>query len=349
MFLWYNIYSAYCRNFFKERRNTVRKEFVLCLVFLASLTACAGQPLQISSKTIPPGATRIYATPPSFLDKTTWKVIFYDFSRKLFRRVHAFRPPAKDWCAPGRVCVTLTICADPHKTVCQTIDDIMIDTGSVGLRLSEEALSPALVKALRHKKYGHDKVTSWGLDDKKPNIDVEYRTAAYIHGTLFDNPGPRTIYVMHKSQEVENMPIFELLKKMYKKSRFMDTYEESNINGILGIGLTTSADPTIIHIDPATIIANTTYKIVFSKDERSGYIEKLSPQKAATIINNSLVSKNIKKICCDLVDTGTSIATDYDKSEKFGIIGLPQILLKKTAYFLSYNFTKLGETIYVQK
>jgi hypothetical protein len=43
--------------------------------------------------------------------------------------------------------ITVTICA-PGTTTCQTIDHVQLDTGSVGLRLVQSVLSPALLAAL---------------------------------------------------------------------------------------------------------------------------------------------------------------------------------------------------------
>ena len=48
--------------------------------------------------------------------------------------------------------VTITICAPGSTTVCQTIDHIILDTGSVGVRLLQPALSPALLAALPAEK-----------------------------------------------------------------------------------------------------------------------------------------------------------------------------------------------------
>jgi Na+-translocating ferredoxin:NAD+ oxidoreductase RNF subunit RnfB len=45
--------------------------------------------------------------------------------------------------------VTVTICA-PGTSTCQTIDHIIMDTGSVGLRIENEALTPAMRTALPH-------------------------------------------------------------------------------------------------------------------------------------------------------------------------------------------------------
>ncbi|CAL4867251.1 hypothetical protein MMA231_01503 [Asticcacaulis sp. MM231] len=45
--------------------------------------------------------------------------------------------------------VTVTICA-PGTSTCQTIDHVIMDTGSVGLRIENEALTPAMRTALPH-------------------------------------------------------------------------------------------------------------------------------------------------------------------------------------------------------
>ncbi len=53
--------------------------------------------------------------------------------------------------------VTVTICAPGTKT-CQTIDHIILDTGSVGLRIEREALNSTLLGALPHRQ------TTTGVD-----------------------------------------------------------------------------------------------------------------------------------------------------------------------------------------
>jgi len=45
-------------------------------------------------------------------------------------------------------CVSVKVCAPGSTTTCQTIDGLLLDTGSVGLRVFKQALSPALAAAL---------------------------------------------------------------------------------------------------------------------------------------------------------------------------------------------------------
>jgi hypothetical protein len=49
--------------------------------------------------------------------------------------------------APNSACVKVTIC-DPNLVICQTIPDILVDTGSSGLRVFKSALAPSLQSAL---------------------------------------------------------------------------------------------------------------------------------------------------------------------------------------------------------
>lgn len=51
--------------------------------------------------------------------------------------------------------VSVTICA-PGTTNCQTIDHVLVDTGSTGLRLAAEVVTPALLAALPDKQLGSD-------------------------------------------------------------------------------------------------------------------------------------------------------------------------------------------------
>ena len=292
--------------FMQGGRQLFEKFFFLLSILSTFLTACAGSLSQDSHKnTLPAGATRIYAVPQSFLDKSTWRVILHNLSWELFNHARAYRPQEKEWCAPGRVCVTLTICADSQKTVCQTIDDIAVDTGSVGLRLSREALSPALATALEKSKR-KDGLSGFGTDKKNMNVSVEYKTLAYVHGTPFDSRGPRKIYVMYTQKDAKNRPIFKDFEKKRTSSRlpifYNNFYNRQFMNGILGIRLSIATEKE----DRVTkVIADSPYKIVFSKSERSGYIKKITPEKASSILARSLTSKDAKKACCVLVDTGT--------------------------------------------
>ena len=349
-----------------------KKYFFLLSILSTLLTACAGSPSQdFHENTLPPGATRIYAVPLSFLDKTTWKVILHNLSWELFNHTRAYRPQEKEWCAPYRVCVTLTVCADARRTVCQTIDDIAVDTGSVGLRLSREALSPALATALEKSKI-KDGLSEFGTDEKNMNASVEYKTLAYVHGTPFDSPGPRKIYVMYTQKDAKNRPIFKDFEKKRTSSRlpifYNNFYNKQFMNGILGIRLSIATGKE----DRVTkVIADRPYKIVFSKDERSGYIKKITPEKASSILARSLTSKDTKKACCVLVDTGTPRSrVDYQsevptekivlsssslktettisidlRTKNSHVVGLPQ-MWGKTAYFLLPIYTKLGDTLY---
>ena len=46
--------------------------------------------------------------------------------------------------------VSVTLCA-PGTTTCQTVDHVQVDTGSVGLRIFQSVLTPALQAALPHQ------------------------------------------------------------------------------------------------------------------------------------------------------------------------------------------------------
>ncbi len=49
---------------------------------------------------------------------------------------------------PNKGCVKVTICAPGSTTNCQVINDILLDTGSYGLRIFAQALTPSLAQAL---------------------------------------------------------------------------------------------------------------------------------------------------------------------------------------------------------
>ena len=45
----------------------------------------------------------------------------------------------------NKPCVSVTVCSPNSTTACQTINDILLDTGSSGLRLFKQALAPSVV------------------------------------------------------------------------------------------------------------------------------------------------------------------------------------------------------------
>ena len=45
---------------------------------------------------------------------------------------------------PNKPCVSVTVCTPPGTSTCQTIDDILLDTGSSGLRIFKQALNISL-------------------------------------------------------------------------------------------------------------------------------------------------------------------------------------------------------------
>jgi hypothetical protein len=50
--------------------------------------------------------------------------------------------------------VSITLCAPGSTTNCQTIDNILVDTGSTGLRVASAAINPTLLSALPHETVG---------------------------------------------------------------------------------------------------------------------------------------------------------------------------------------------------
>ncbi|MGI4880614.1 MAG: DUF3443 family protein [Janthinobacterium lividum] len=60
----------------------------------------------------------------------------------------ALRAGSAGYSAFNEPYVTVTICAPGSTSNCQTIDHVVLDTGSVGLRIIQSAISPALLAAL---------------------------------------------------------------------------------------------------------------------------------------------------------------------------------------------------------
>ena len=129
--------------------------------------------------------------------------------------------------------VTLTICA-PDTTTCQTIDHVVVDTGSVGLRILASVLNPSMIAALPQQK------------DDSANPVAE--CLAFVDGYAFGSV--RFVDFKIGGEAVANMP----MQIIGDGDRFaavpascsagggtrLAAVKDIGGNGILGIGVTTT-------------------------------------------------------------------------------------------------------------
>jgi hypothetical protein len=125
--------------------------------------------------------------------------------------------------------VTVKICA-PGTTTCQTIDHIIMDTGSVGLRIENEALTPAMRTALPHTMTGGK-----GVGECYQYVD------GYVFGSV------RTADFTIGGESVSNMPLLVIGDNgdyanvptdcSSGGGDSHDTIADFGANGIIGIGM----------------------------------------------------------------------------------------------------------------
>ncbi len=129
--------------------------------------------------------------------------------------------------------VTLTICA-PDTTTCQTIDHVVVDTGSVGLRILATALNPGMIAALPQQR------------DAAANPVGE--CLAFVDGYAFGSV--RHVDLKVGGEAVANMPIqvvgdgdrFAAVPTQCSAGggNSLTAIKDIGGNGILGIGVTTN-------------------------------------------------------------------------------------------------------------
>jgi hypothetical protein len=125
--------------------------------------------------------------------------------------------------------VTVKICA-PGTTTCQTIDHIIMDTGSVGLRIENEALTPAMRAALPHTT-----TAGKGVGECYQYVDGyvfgSVRTADFTIGGEAVNDMP--LLVIGDSGDYANVPT----DCSSGGGESHDTIADFGANGIIGIGM----------------------------------------------------------------------------------------------------------------
>lgn len=97
---------------------------------------------------------------------------------------------------PNKPCVSVTVCS-PGTSNCQTIDDILLDTGSSGLRIFKQALNVPLVQAVAGSGYiaecvqFGDGTSDWGpiqtadvILGKEPAVQIPIQVIDSTFGTL---------------------------------------------------------------------------------------------------------------------------------------------------------------------
>jgi len=129
----------------------------------------------------------------------------------------------------NRLFTTVTICNPGTPSQCQTIDHVLVDTGSTGLRLLHTALSPALAQSL-------GTVTASAgqpLLNCVQFVDTSHAfgKVAMAHVTL----GPKT--AANIPIQVIADPAYSALSSVCASGQAITTVDDLGANGILGVGL----------------------------------------------------------------------------------------------------------------
>lgn len=134
-------------------------------------------------------------------------------------------------------CVSVKVCAPGSTTTCQTIDGLLLDTGSVGLRVFKEALSPDLAGALPQVKSGGDALVAC----------VQFADGTADWGPI------HTADVVLANEPAVNVPIQVIDATFGTVPSACGSPEKapSTINGILGVGVFLADCGEVCAIDAA--------------------------------------------------------------------------------------------------
>jgi hypothetical protein len=137
-------------------------------------------------------------------------------------------PASSSFVAVDTLYVTLTVCAPGSTTNCQTIDHVQVDTGSYGLRLLSQVLSPALAAALTPQTVNGSPLVqctqfadgySWG-PIKIADMHIASEQAAGIPIQVIGDPAYATVPSDCSSTGMQE-----------------DTVDTFGANGIIGLGV----------------------------------------------------------------------------------------------------------------
>jgi len=129
----------------------------------------------------------------------------------------------------NRLFTSVTLCKPGAPTLCQTIDHVLVDTGSTGLRLLHSALAPSLAQNLAT-------VTA---STGQPLLNcVQFVDTSHAFGkvTLADvTLGPKT--ASNLPIQIIADPAYSRLSTVCASGRAITTVDDLGANGILGVGL----------------------------------------------------------------------------------------------------------------
>jgi hypothetical protein len=137
-------------------------------------------------------------------------------------------PASLNFAAVDTLYVTLTVCAPGSTTNCQTIDHVQVDTGSYGLRILSQVLTPALAAALTPQMANGSAMAectqfadgySWG-PVKIADLQIASEKAAGIPIQVIGDPAYSTVPADCSSTGTQE-----------------DTVDTFGANGIIGIGV----------------------------------------------------------------------------------------------------------------
>jgi hypothetical protein len=145
--------------------------------------------------------------------------------------------------------VSITLCKDQTGTNCQTIDNIILDTGSFGLKINKSALPESFIASLTRVKTTNDEtVYACNTFGSGYVFASEHYAVLQLAGDYSDN-----VIV----QIIENSPTAEIPDSCLAKGPF-DNFEDFGANGIIGV-------------NPALTLSNNTI-LLYRKDTNGIYV-----------------------------------------------------------------------------
>lgn len=129
----------------------------------------------------------------------------------------------------NRLFTSVTVCKAGDASQCQTIDHVLVDTGSTGLRLIHSALNPALLKSL-------DTVLT-SLERPLLNC-VQFADFSSAFGSMARADvtlGPLT--AGNLPIQIVGDPAFKTFNAVCHSALAINTMQDMGANGILGVGL----------------------------------------------------------------------------------------------------------------
>lgn len=155
--------------------------------------------------------------------------------------------------------VSITLCRDQSGTSCQTIDNIILDTGSFGLKINKSALPESFIETLPRVTTNDDQMV--------------YACNTFGSGYVFASEHYASLHLANDYtnnvvvQIIENAPTDEIPNSCVAKGPF-DNFENFGANGIIGV-------------NPALTLSNSS--ILLYRKDVNGIYQALSESETSSV------------------------------------------------------------------